>query len=358
MKVVSILGARPQFIKAAPVSRAFRKHGVQEFLLHTGQHYDRMMSDVFFDQLDLPKPNLNIEIGSGLHGMQTGNMLIRIEEVLLNEKPDLVMVYGDTNSTLAGSLAASKLHIPSAHVEAGLRSFNRKMPEEYNRIIADHCSDVLLCPTKTAVSNLKNEGIITGVHLVGDTMYDAVLQYLDIAHKKADILDRLQLNSKEYLVATIHRPYNTDDPENLAAIISALQTIDEAIIFPIHPRTRKKLLQNEALANRLKNADKLKIIEPVGYLDMLMLEKNARVILTDSGGMQKEAFFLKVPCITLRPETEWIETVEAGWNRVVGTNKTKLIEAVHQAIPPNDQMRLFGDGDAADKIVKTLLNLN
>jgi UDP-N-acetylglucosamine 2-epimerase len=362
MKIVTIVGARPQFIKAAPVSRAIRDHNekekgprITEVLVHTGQHYDHGMSQVFFDELGLSEPDLNLGVGSGTHGWQTGQMLMRIEEVLLAEKPDFVLVYGDTNSTLAGALAAAKLHIPVAHVEAGLRSFNREMPEEHNRVVADHCADLLFCPTQTAVDNLAREGITTGVHLVGDTMYDAVLQFSSIARKRSTILNDLKLEPKGYLLTTIHRPYNTDIPVNLQNILSAFAEIGEVIVFPVHPRTRKKIAELEdRFQHDLTN---INMIEPVGYLDMLVLEENARLILTDSGGMQKEAYFFGVPCITLRPETEWIETVEAGWNVVVGADISVIIEGYQQAInsPPTERPNLYGDGRASLEVVRYLI---
>jgi len=336
MKIVTIVGAMPQFIKAASVSRAIRDHNdreknprITEVLVHTGQHYDHGMSQIFFDELDISEPDLNLVMGSGSHGWQTGQMLVRIEEVLLEEKPDYVLVYGDTNSTLAGALAAVKVNLPVAHVEAGLRSFNREMPEEHNRVIADHCSDLLFCPTQTAVDNLAREGIINGVHLVGDTMYDAALQFAARARKRSTILNDLELEPKAYLLTTIHRPYNTDITENLQNILSAFAEIGEVIVFPVHPRTQKKIVELEdRFQHDLTN---IKMIEPVGYLDMLALEENARLILTDSGGMQKEAYFFGVPCITLRPETEWIETVESGWN-VLGGSETESILAAYDQL--------------------------
>lgn len=352
MKVVSIVGARPQFIKAAPVTKALRAAGFQEILLHTGQHYDYGMSQIFFEELSIPKPDLNLEIGSGRHGQQTGQMLIRIEEILLQERPNWVLVYGDTNSTLAGALAAIKLHLPVAHVEAGLRSYNREMPEEHNRVLTDHCSDLLFCPTQTAVTNLASEGITQGVHLVGDTMYDAVLAFSEIARQQSTILQKLEVEPKGYVLATVHRPYNTDVPENLQAILTAFSEIGEAVVFPVHPRTRK-MLDAFNLSSKTQN---LKLIEPVGYLDMLILEQNARLILTDSGGMQKEAYFFKVPCVTLRSETEWVETVEAGWNVVVGTSTQDIINAVrdvHRGLRRGSNNG-FGAGDAATRICKVL----
>lgn len=351
MRIVTIVGARPQFIKAAPVSKALRAAGHQEILVHTGQHYDYGMSKIFFEELNIAEPDVNLEIGSGSHGSQTGQMLIHIEQVLLAEKPDRVLVYGDTNSTLAGALAACKLHIPIAHVEAGLRSFNREMPEEHNRVLTDHCADLLFCPTRTAVDNLAHEGITKGVHRVGDTMYDAVLQFAEIARQRSTILQDLEIEPKEYLLVTVHRPYNTDSPENLQAILSAFGELDEPIVFPVHPRTLK-MLKTFNLNSKIEN---LKLIEPVGYLDMLMLEQNARLILTDSGGMQKEAYFFAVPCVTLRPETEWVETVEAGWNVVVGADKTCIIQAVRSFMIPSDaHPMLYGDGQAAGQIIQAL----
>jgi UDP-N-acetylglucosamine 2-epimerase len=292
MKIVTIVGARPQFIKAAPVSKAIRDHNekekgpqITEVLVHTGQHYDHGMSQIFFDELDISEPDLNLGVGSGPHGWQTGQMLMRIEEVLLAEKPDFVLIYGDTNSTLAGALAAAKLHIPLAHVEAGLRSFNREMPEEYNRVVADHCSDLLFCPTQRAADNLARKGVTNGVHLVGDTMYDGVLQFSSVARKRSSILKDLDLEPKTYLLTTIHRPYNTDIQDNLHNIFQAFAEIGEVIVFPVHPRTSKKIAALERAFPQEKVPGNLKMIEPVGYLDMLLLEENARLILTDSGGM-------------------------------------------------------------------------
>ena len=353
MKIFTVVGARPQFIKAVPVSRALREAGHSEFLLHTGQHYDKKMSQIFFEDMDIPKPDANLNIASGNHGWQMGQMLSGIEEVLLTETPDWVLVYGDTNSTLAGALAAVKLHIPVAHVEAGLRSFNREMPEEHNRVLTDHCSDLLFCPTQTAVGHLEREGIIQGVYRVGDVMYDAVLQFSEIAQKKLKILTDLGLESKEYLLATVHRPYNTDQPENLKNILEAFGEISTTIVFPVHPRTRKKI---DALGDKENLPQNIKFLEPVGYLDMLLLEKNAKMILTDSGGIQKEAFFFAVPCVTLRPETEWVETVDAGWNVLVGNDREKIVSAVKRTYWPLEIPDLiFGDGSAAEIIANKLI---
>jgi UDP-N-acetylglucosamine 2-epimerase len=364
MKIVTIVGARPQFIKAAPVSKAIRDHNekekdprITEVLVHTGQHYDHGMSQIFFDELDISEPDQNLGVGSGPHGWQTGQMLGRIEEVLLAEKPDFVVVYGDTNSTLAGALAGVKLRIPVAHVEAGLRSFNREMPEEHNRVVADHCSDLLFCPTQTAVDNLAREGVTNGVHLVGDTMYDAVLQFATIAREHSTILEDLDLEPKTYLLTTIHRPYNTDITDNLRNIFQAFAEIREVIVFPAHPRTSKKIAALERAFSQEKVPGNLKMIEPVGYLDMLVLEENARLILTDSGGMQKEAYFFGVPCITLRSETEWVETVEVGWNVVADADLSAIVEGYQRAInsPPTKRPHLYGDGRASEKIVSRLI---
>jgi UDP-N-acetylglucosamine 2-epimerase len=353
MKIVTVVGARPQFIKAAPVCRALREAGHTEYLAHTGQHYDYGMSQVFFDELGIPQPDINLEIGSGSHGRQTGQMLIRLEEILLAERPDWTLVYGDTNSTLAGALAAVKLRIPVAHVEAGLRSFNREMPEEHNRVLTDHVAELLFCPTQTAVDHLGKEGITAGVYLVGDTMYDAVLQFSALAQERSAILDRLGVKPKGYLLATVHRPCNTDVPENLRDILAAFAEIAEPVIFPVHPRTRKKI-EALGLAAGTGAAANPRMIEPVGYLDMLALQQNARMILTDSGGIQKEAYWLGVPCVTLRTETEWVETVAAGWNVVVGAERERIMQAVCGFMPPAARPRVYGDGCAAGHIVRLL----
>lgn len=348
MKVVSIVGARPQFIKAAVVSRALRQHH-QEVLLHTGQHYDDLLSDIFFRELDLPPPDVNLGVGSASHARQTAEMLIGIEQVLLQQRPDWVLIYGDTNSTLAGALAAAKLGMPLAHVEAGLRSFNRTMPEEVNRLVADRLSDLLFCPTRTAVENLAREGITAGVHWVGDVMYDALLACLPIAQQASDILKRLGLEPAGYLLATVHRAGNTDDREKLAAILEGLSAAGETVILPLHPRTRR------AIAGwGITPAENVRLLDPVGYLDMLVLEKNARLILTDSGGVQKEAYWLGVPCVTLREETEWVETVEAGWNCLAGTSVERIVEAVRTFRPQGERPGCFGDGHAGEKIVRIL----
>jgi UDP-GlcNAc3NAcA epimerase len=352
VKVLSIVGARPQFIKAAPVSRALRP-AADEVLVHTGQHYDHQMSAIFFDDLGLPEPDYNLGIGSGSHGWQTGQMLIRVEEVLYTECPDWVLVYGDTNSTLAGALAAVKLHIPLAHVEAGLRSFNRQMPEEHNRVLTDHAADLLFCPTQTAVDNLAREGIAHGVHLVGDVMIDALLYNSTLAEEHSDLLARLDLEPGSYALATVHRPSNTDDPERLQAILTALCELQVPVIFPVHPRTRQRMAEFD-LSVPEPGCQNVRLLEPLGYLDMLHLEKHARLILTDSGGVQKEAFFFAVPCVTLREETEWVETVDAGWNCLVGANRMAILQAARDFHPVGSPPSVFGDGQTAERIASLL----
>src|SRR3990172_10916441 len=352
MKIVSIVGARPQFIKCAPLSREIRKEH-KEILVHTGQHYSSDMSKVFFDELRIPEPDYNLGIGSGNHGEQTGKMLIEIELVLLKEKPNTVVVYGDTNSTLAGALAACKQDIRVAHIEAGMRSYDRRMSEEINRILTDHISNILFCHTKTAVDNLKKEGITKGVYLVGDVMIDALKYNLKITKKKSKIIEELELEKGKYFVTTVHRPHNTDSIENMTSIIKALSELDSVVVFPVHPRTAN-YLRNYGLWDRMP--ENVKLIPPVGYLDMLMLMANANKILTDSGGIQKEAYILKVPCITFRENTEWIETLKAGWNVLVGTDRKKIIEAV-LCISNNDEWDdIFGELGASEKIVRKLID--
>jgi len=345
MKIASIIGARPNFIKLAPVSKELRKE-FDEVLVHTGQHYDYEMNKIFFDELGIPEPDYHLGAGSGSHGYQTGEMLKRIEEVLMKEKPDLVLVYGDTNTTLAGALAAVKLHIKVGHIEAGLRSFDKRMPEEINRALTDHCSDILFCPTATSVENLKREGVTNGVYLTGDVMVDALRNNIEIAEKKSKILDELDLKPEEYYLATVHRAENTDDFSRLRSIVDAFCEIVH-IVFPCHPRT-EKMFKKFDLWDRLQKS--VKVIKPVGYLDMLVLEKNARKILTDSGGVQKEAYIFKVPCITLRENTEWVETVEDGWNVLVGANDGAIIKMANGFEPKGKQRDVFGDGKAGEKI--------
>lgn len=357
MKIATIIGARPQFIKAATISRAIAMHNrdsslpvIEEILVHTGQHYDDEMSDIFFRELEIPEPKYNLKFGSGPHGRQTGRMLMAIEEVLLKEKPDWVLIYGDTNSTLAGALAAAKLHIPIAHVEAGLRSFNRLMPEEINRVLADHLSHLLLCPSEVAVKNLATEGITKGVSITGDVMADALQFAVSKASAHSDVLARLALRPLGYLLATVHRAENTDDNQRLTHILSAFAALSETVVFPAHPRTRKFLQETG-----YEPPDNVKVIDPVGYFDIIALEKSARLLLTDSGGMQKEAYWLKVPCITLRDETEWVETVASGWNILTGADRERIIEAVHAFKTPSDHPPLYGNGKAAAHCLKALL---
>ena len=345
---MSIVGARPQFIKAATVSCQLRKNHT-EVLVHTGQHYDDEMSKVFFEELNIPEPDYNLGIGSASHGRQTGKMLEEIEKVLLNESPDIVLVYGDTNSTLAGALSAAKLSIPVGHVESGLRSFDRTMPEEINRVVSDHLSSLCFAPTQTAVDNLKKEGIENGVYLTGDVMYDAALKGIEIAKAKSQILSQLEIKEKEYLLVTLHRAGNTDIFNNLASIVDALINLNELVVFPVHPRT-KKALADYGLLDKLEGNPHLKITTPVGYFDFLLLEYHAKKILTDSGGVQKEAYFFKVPCITLRENTEWVETVEDGWNILVSVNKELILQAVAGFNPSEPQRDVFGDGRASEKI--------
>jgi UDP-N-acetylglucosamine 2-epimerase len=328
MKIISVVGARPQFIKLAALSKELRrKH--REIIIHTGQHYDDDLSKIFFSELSIPKPDYNLSIGSAEHGEQTGRMLEGIERILLSHKPDLVIVYGDTNSTLAGALAAAKLNIPVAHVEAGLRSYRKSMPEEINRVLTDHVSTLLFCPTPTSVKNLKKEGITQGVHLVGDVMYDSFLEHLKAAEKKSRIMRKLNLGKKEFYLLTIHRAENTNIKENLKKVIQIVMNLDKTVVFPIHPRTRKKLTEFRLMSKLLSLPD-LILIDPVSYLDMLVLEKNARFVFTDSGGVQKEASFLKTSCLTLREETEWGETVKSGWNQVAGLNAGKVLKEIKQ----------------------------
>lgn len=349
MKIVTIVGARPQFVKAAAISRKLQDRH-EEILVHTGQHYDYEMSGIFFDGLDLPKPKASLGVGSGSHGFQTGAMLKAIEDVLLVERPDCVLVYGDTNSTLAGALAASKLCVPIAHVEAGLRSFNRRMPEEINRVMADHLSDLLLCPSETAVSNLAAEGISKNVHLVGDVMLD-VLNWAQqrVSTNQLAILERLGLSKRAYLLATVHRSENTDEVGRLSSILDAFNAIEEPVVFPVHPRARKIIAEMG-----FQPEPNVHLIDPVGYLDMVALLDSARMALTDSGGLQKEAYWLRVPCLTLRNETEWVETVEAGWNVLVGADSNKIVNAACSFSPPDLHPVLYGDGAAAARCVDLL----
>lgn len=348
MKIASVVGARPQFVKAAALSRALAD-SFDETLIHTGQHYDHNMSDVFFSELGIRPPAYNLGIGNGSHAEQTGKMLVGLEKIFNELRPSLVLVYGDTNSTLAGALAAAKIHIPVAHVEAGLRSFNRTMPEEINRVLTDHLSEWLFCPTNAAVENLAREGIQKNVYQVGDVMYDALLHNLAQARERSTILDALALQSGEYALATVHRAANTDDPVRMRSILDGFSQLDTCIVFPLHPRTRR-LLPNYGL----DLPPNVTLLDPVGYLDMLMLEENAACILTDSGGMQKEAYLMGVRCITLREETEWVETVEAGWNKLVGADAEAIRLAYQTWFPERARQKLYGNGQAAQTICNIL----
>lgn len=341
IKILSVVGARPQFIKAAAVSRAIlTSSDFTEVLVHTGQHFDPQMSEVFFRELDIPTPGEQLHIHGLSHGAMTGRMLEGIESAILKHRPDWVLVYGDTNSTLAGALAAAKLHIPIAHVEAGLRSFNRRMPEEINRVLTDHVSSLLLSPTTAGIANLVAEGIMQGVHHVGDVMYDAMLHALTRS-ANADLVSSLGVEAGGYVLATIHRAENTDDPKRLQAVLDALvrESAGRAIVMPVHPRTR------QAIARTGCDADRIRMIEPVGYIDMAHLLNNCALVVTDSGGLQKEAYFTRRPCVTLRDETEWVETIEAGWNR--------LWTVSEWAMPRND-IREYGTGDAAAQVLRCI----
>lgn len=357
MKILTVVGARPQFIKMAAVQRVLQADPlIESFLLHTGQHYDETMSQVFFDELEIPPPNLNLKIGSGNHGQQTGRMLEAIEQTLTEQRPDYALVYGDTNSTLAGALAAVKLHIPVAHVEAGLRSFNRRMPEEINRVLTDHASDLLFAPTETARENLRREGIPEErIYLTGDVMFDAALYYGEKSDRASGILRHYDLTPKQYILTTLHRAENTDNKARLRALIEGLTIVAKTtpIVLPLHPRTRAAL---ETTGLWAQAESVLKILPPVGYLDMAALEKNAVLIATDSGGVQKEAFFYQTPCVTLRTETEWTELVEAGWNRVVAPlTAEKVSEGILQTLGARGKtIAPYGDGRAAEKIAQAL----
>lgn len=373
-KLLSITGVRPQFVKAAMVCAAAERYNssrsaddqVQHLLLHTGQHYDHSMADVFFQQLPLPHPDYDLGVGSGTHGTQTAAMLEKIEKVLLADRPDCVIVYGDTNSTLAGALAAAKLHIPVAHVESGLRSFNRRMPEEINRIVADHLASLLLCPTHGAMKQLRKEGITENVYFTGDVMLDAVRIFMAIAAKSSKALDDLRVTPGNYVLVTIHRAENTDSAERIEELVETLCRLEQPAVFSMHPRLRSRLDQEyRNLGARLQRAAHIRITPPLPYLDMLHLESNAQLIMTDSGGVQKEAYFVSTPCLTLRDETEWTETLKDGWNRVVGTSPEKILPLVQSmctnngASPRNEpELSAFGDGHAGDNILQILTQRN
>ncbi|MFC5135096.1 MULTISPECIES: non-hydrolyzing UDP-N-acetylglucosamine 2-epimerase [Haloferacaceae] len=345
--VLSVVGARPQFVKAFPVSRLLRERA-REVLVHTGQHYDFGMSDVFFEELDIPEPEYNLGVGSANHAVQTAAMLRELDAVVESEDPDLVLVYGDTNSTLAGALVAAKRDVPVGHVEAGLRSGNWSMPEEVNRVLTDRCSDLLFVPSERAVGTLAGEGITDGVTVTGDVMYDAVLRVRDRAVAEATVLDDLDLDRGEYVLATVHRQANTDDPERLAAIVEGLASSPRRIVVPLHPRTKNALERHDLLERTIAA---LTLTDPVGYVDFLGLLAGAERVATDSGGVQKEAFYLDTRCITLRDETEWVETVEAGWNELVGADSGEIRRALRRTDELPEKPPLYGGGHAAERVV-------
>lgn len=349
MKIAQIVGARPQFVKLAPLSRLVRSRH-SELIIHSGQHYDIQMNDVFFRDMQIPYPDHKLRIGSGGQGVQTGEILAALEPVLMEENPDWVIIYGDTNTTLAGALAASKLGLKTAHVEAGLRSFNRSMPEEINRVVADHVSDLLLCPTPIAMENLKREGLAEKSMLVGDIMTDALKLGLEIAQGSSDALEELKLEPESFYLLTLHRPYNVDDPQTLDHILRGLESLGKTVVFPVHPRTRNILA--ELQIDDFKN---FRFVEPLSYLDFLGLMGAAKMVLTDSGGIQKEAYILGKPCVTLRSETEWVETLESGWNLLLPVDSTRFPHAIEGFMPPAARPELFGS-DVAARILEILEN--
>lgn len=377
MKIVTIIGARPQIIKAAALSRAIREHyvdQVQEIIVHTGQHYDDNMSQVFFDELQIPRPDYNLHVGSATHGVQTAKMIEGIEDILFKELPDFIVLYGDTNSTLAGAVAAAKIHTPIVHIEAGLRSFNKSMPEEINRIVCDHCSTLLFSPTKAGFDNLKREGFPIDnegpynidnpkVYHCGDIMYDNSLYFSAIAEQKTDVINRLGLRDKPYVLATIHRDSNTDQPKRLGAIFDAIVKIAEEhpVVLPLHPRTSKLIKTNlsEQFQQTIFDSDNIKLIPPVSFLEMIQLERHASLIMTDSGGVQKESYFFRKPCVILRPETEWVEIVKTGAATLADADKDIILEASQEYLrqSPANYPEIFGDGHAAEFMLEKMLEL-
>jgi UDP-N-acetylglucosamine 2-epimerase len=348
LKVLTVVGARPQFVKAAAFSRVLRGRHT-EVLVHTGQHYDANLSAVFFEELDIARPDHHLEVGSGPQGRQVGQMLERLEPVLQRESPDWAVVFGDANSTLAGALAAAQASVPLAHVEAGLRSFDRTMPEEVNRIVADHVAALLFCPTKTAMDHAAREGLSERAHLTGDIMYDSLLRNVALAESRSTVLEQLRLKPGGFVLATVHRAANTDDQGKFARLLDAFAMLEEQVIFPMHPRARLALAQSD-----LETGANVRIIEPVGYLDMLTLQRHARTVLTDSGGVQKESYLLGVPCVTLREETEWPETLVDGWNVLAGSDPDRIVSAAGRAKPVGEPPKVFGDGRSAERMVQLL----
>ena len=348
MRIVTVVGNRPQFVKAAAVSRLLRQQA-DELIVHTGQHYDDELSRVFFEELSVPAPDRELDAGGGTNTAQTARILGALEPVLEELSPSLVLVYGDTNSTLAGALAASQAGIPTGHVEAGMRSFDRSMPEELNRVLTDHASELLLCSTETAMLNLEREGVRGESHLVGDVMADVSLAFRDIAEERSQILDRLGLEPASYLVVTAHRAGNVDRPERLEALVALLEALPAPVVLPLHPRTRERL----TAAGLMDRLDGIKVVPPLGYLDFMKLARHARAVLTDSGGVQKEAYLLGVPCVTLRDTTEWVETVEAGWNTLVDLDPAAALAALRRR-PPEDRPELYGGGHAAERVCEVL----
>lgn len=350
MKVLTVVGVRPQFIKAFPLSRVLRRQH-QETLVHTGQHYDELLSDIFFEELEIPKPDYHLDVGSGPHAVQVAEMMLELDELVADLEPDIVLVYGDTNTTLAGALTGAKRGVTVAHVEAGLRSFDREMPEEVNRIVTDSLSDLLFAPCERARENLEDESIVNGVHVTGDIMYDALLSVHDLAVERSSIVDDLGYEDDEYILSTVHRARNTNDPDRLRSIVSALVDAPEPVVFPAHPRT-VDALRREGWWSEVTN--EFHAIEPVGYLDFVRLIDGADRVATDSGGVQKEAFYLDTPCVTLRESTEWMETVESGWNVLVGTDPGAIDAALRASLERSEKPKPYGDGNAARRIVELL----
>ncbi len=352
MNVAIIIGVRPNFIKIAPLIEEMKHHrGIKATVIHTGQHYDVQMSEIFFKELRIPKPDYNLGVGSESHAMQTAKIMERLEPVLLRLRADWLLVMGDVNSTLAGALVASKIGLPIGHIEAGMRSFNKRMPEEINRIVTDHLSSLLFCPTKTSVANLRKEGITKGVYYTGDIMCDAFLRNIALGKEKSNILKKLQVKPKEYFLLTVHRAQNTEGIKQIKSILQALKGVSERIIFPVHPRTKKQMSRLSLFTSRMPH---LMLIDPLSYLDMLFLEANAKKILTDSGGVQKEAYWAGIPCITLREETEWVESLRGGWNCLVGNDPQRILEAIQNPFPKTRRKNYFGNGKTAQKIIKLL----